>query len=49
MATKQRSIQVNSNLKLHVLYVLGLNCSIISVVQLIEENACDVNLLKSYV
>ena len=47
MATKQGSIQLNSNLKLHhVLYVSGLNCSLIFSAQLIEENACDVTFTK---
>ena len=43
MATKQGSVQLNPNIKLrHVLYVSGLNCSLIHIAQLIEENTCDV-------
>jgi len=47
MATKRGSSYLNPRLKLnHVLFVPGLNCSLISIVQLIDENFCDVTLLK---
>ena len=47
MATKQGSIQLNPNIKLqHVLYVPGLNCSLISIEQLIKKNTCDVTFTK---
>ena len=47
MATKGGSISLNSKLRLnHVLYVPGLNCSLISIAQLIDENFCDVTFTK---
>jgi len=47
IATKRGSIILNSKLRLnHVLYVPGLNCSLISIAQLIDENYCDVTFTK---
>ena len=44
---KRGSVQLNPNIKLrHVLYVSGLNCSLIHIAQLIEENTCDVTFTK---
>ena len=47
MATKRGLIVLNLKLRLnHVLYVPRLNCNLISVVQLIDENFCDVPFIK---
>jgi len=47
MATKRGTVCLSTNLKLnHILYVPGLNCSLISIAQLIEENCCDVTFTK---
>ena len=47
MATKRGTVCLSQNLKLnHVLYVPGLNCNLISIAQLIEENWYDMTFTK---
>jgi len=47
--TKRSSIILNSKLRLdHVLFLPGLNCSLISIAQLIDEDYCDVTFTKKF-
>jgi len=46
-AIKRGSISLNSKLRLnHNLFILVLNCSLISITQLIDENFCDLTFTK---
>lgn len=47
MAFKRGTINLDSKLRLNnVLYVPGLNCNLISIAQLIEDNICEVIFIK---